>query len=208
MTPPEMTAAVARRAEARGLALPGEAVERLAAYLSLLAFWNRKTNLTSFDLSRPSDEAIDRLVLEGAEATAMVPSGIQEAVDIGSGGGSPAIPMAICQPGLEFALVEARARKAAFLREAVRSLNLQGRVENVRAEELSLTQPVGMVTMRAVRPDARLLDAILGFLEPAGRFLWFGAAEGGEHVESRFVRLETRGPVTVLMSRRRDFGAG
>ncbi len=58
-------------------------------------------------------------------------------MDVGSGGGSPAIPLKLAVPRLRLTMVEAKARKSAFLREAVRHLGLEQRsVETARYEEL------------------------------------------------------------------------
>ena len=47
-------------------------------------------------------------------------------VDVGSGGGSPAIPMALALPTIQLLMVESKTRKSVFLREAIRALDLAG----------------------------------------------------------------------------------
>lgn len=189
--------AIGRRAAARGLDLAPEVIERLAGYLNVLSFWNRRTNLTSFDLFDPTDGALDRLIFEGVEAAPLLLQGT--AIDVGSGGGSPAIPVAICRPDVAFTLVESRTRKAAFLREALRTLGLPGEVANVRAEELELAESAANVTMRAVRADAGLVSAIGGFLASDGRFLWFGADEDADAVNAQFRLIKISGQVAVFV---------
>ncbi|MCC7042382.1 MAG: hypothetical protein IT183_00830, partial [Acidobacteria bacterium] len=63
------------RASAAGCALSPDLADRLVTYLGLLALWNRRINLTAFDLSVPSDEALDRLVIEPVAAAALVRAG-------------------------------------------------------------------------------------------------------------------------------------
>jgi 16S rRNA (guanine527-N7)-methyltransferase len=104
-------------------------------------------------------------------------------VDIGSGGGSPAIPLRVCLPGVRAILVEVKVRKAAFLREVIRQLALENvEVENRRFEELlartELHETIDLVTIRAVRGDRRLWMAVQGFLRPGGQVFWFGGATG------------------------------
>ncbi len=106
-------------------------------------------------------------------------------LDVGSGGGSPAIPMKIAIPALTLMMVESKTRKSAFLREAVRQLNLADAVvETARAEDL-LTRPElheshDFVTVRAVRVEQRLLVHIQAFLRLGGRILLFRTATGSE----------------------------
>ena len=82
---------VTRRARKANIALSDEVADRLAGYLDLLTIWNRRINLTS--LEEP-DTAVDRLVLEPMLAARFVPPA-STVLDIGSGGGSPAIPLKI-----------------------------------------------------------------------------------------------------------------
>jgi 16S rRNA (guanine527-N7)-methyltransferase len=172
-------ALIRARVDAYGLQVADDLIAQLGAYLGLLARWNRRINLTSFDLDTPTDAAIDRLIVEPLRAAAFVRDGDRLAVDVGSGGGSPAIPIALACPRLHMALVEVRARKAAFLREAVRTLALTGaRVEAVAfgalAGDSSLAKQVDVVTMRAVRADREIWTTIDALLAPRGQVLWLG----------------------------------
>jgi 16S rRNA (guanine527-N7)-methyltransferase len=158
---------------------------RLAAYVELLARWNRTINLTSLDVDPPSDEALDRLVIEPVIAAAHVAADERVVVDIGSGGGSPALPMKLALPRLHFTLVESKARKAAFLREAVRHLELSGVViENRRVEEIApASSRADVITMRAVRVDDAIARVIREWLQPRGRVFLFGSATREERAE-------------------------
>ena len=118
-----------------GVRIDARAASSLARYLTLLARWNRRINLTAFDLDRPADHAIDRLIVEPVLAAADVRDRDRVVIDIGSGGGSPALPLKIVLPHVRLTLIEARVRKSAFLREAVRELNLDDvDVETFRLE--------------------------------------------------------------------------
>jgi 16S rRNA (guanine527-N7)-methyltransferase len=139
-------------------------------------------NLTAFNLDPPGDDAIDRLLIEPLVAAKHVDASDRMAVDVGSGGGSPAIPIHLAARHLRTVMVESRAKKSAFLREAVRTLEL-GAVEiaNCRLEELAarggLRASVDLVTIRAVGPSDELWSDIRGLLRPGGRVFWFGPAE-------------------------------
>jgi 16S rRNA (guanine527-N7)-methyltransferase len=154
----------------------------LWSYYELLWRWNQKINLTA--LEQP-DEAIDRLLLEPLAAARYLPKGAKGLIDVGSGGGSPAIPLKLAAPHLRLIMVESKVRKAAFLREAVRHLNLENTVvEAARFEEL-LTRPdlheaLDIVTIRAVRVETRILLSLQAFLAPGGQILLFRGRAGLE----------------------------
>lgn len=156
----------------------------LERYVQLLQLWNRRINLTSLGLEPITDEAIDRLLIEPIVASRQVLEDDRFVVDVGSGGGSPAIPLRVCVPRLRLLMVEVKVRKAAFLREVIRQLTLEHvDVENRRFEELlartELHEAADIVTLRAVRADRRLWSALQTFLRPGGRVFWFGGGTTG-----------------------------
>jgi 16S rRNA (guanine527-N7)-methyltransferase len=169
-----------RRAGRIGVPLNDDLIEKLASFHALLSRWNQKINLTALD---DPDEAIDRLILEPLLASRHVPSTASSFMDIGSGGGSPAIPLKLALPDLRLTMVEAKVRKSAFLREASRQLELEeATVETARVEELlarpQLHEAFDLITMRAVRIEARMLNTIQAFLRPGGRVLLFRGPHG------------------------------
>ena len=113
-----------RRARRAGVSLPTAAVEALEVYFRLLSKWNTKINLTALPLAQPTEETFDRLLIEPLAAARNVKDGPTCWVDLGSGGGSPAIPLKIVKPSLKLTMVESKVRKAAFLREAIRTIGL------------------------------------------------------------------------------------
>lgn len=162
------------------LSIPAELADALLAYLELLALWNSKINLTALD---DPDAAIDRLILEPLLAARHVPDDAS-VIDIGSGGGSPAIPLKLAVPRIKLWMVESKTRKSAFLREAIRQLDLrESFVETKRYEEL-LTEPtlhesMDVVTIRAVRVEAATLLGLQAFLRPGGELFLFRASADG-----------------------------
>lgn len=182
MAPRDLRTRLSRRAAKAGVSLSDIVTEGLIAYYELLSRWNRKINLTSLD---DPDASIDRLLVEPVLAARYVPTPHTRLIDIGSGGGSPAIPMRLVLPNLQLTMVEAKARKSAFLREAVRALSLPGTtVETARYEEL-LTRPelhetFGAVSVRAVRIESRVLQTLQAFLSTGGVMLLFRGPGGPE----------------------------
>jgi 16S rRNA (guanine527-N7)-methyltransferase len=172
-----------KRASRAGLFLNDELAEGLVAYYELLYRWNRKINLTALT---DGDQAIDRLLVEPVVATRYLPSVPSFLhIDIGSGGGSPAIPMYLAVAGMELRMVEVKARKSAFLREAVRHLSLQRAiVENATYEELlarpELHESCQSLSIRAVRVETRVLTTLQAFLAIGGRLLLFRGPTGPE----------------------------
>jgi 16S rRNA G527 N7-methylase RsmG len=75
-------------------------------------------------------------------------------------------------------MVESKTRKAAFLREVVRELDIEASVEAMRFEDLAAASGAAatadLVTVRAVRVDDRLVDAVRTLLRADGRFALFG----------------------------------
>lgn len=172
-----------RRAKKSGVEVGLGVIPKLEAYFALLSKWNKRINLTGLALEPPSDEAIDRLFVEPLAASRNIAPGDKLCIDVGSGGGSPGIPFHLAQPGVRLVLVEVKVRKSAFLREVVRQLELPNvEVENRRFEELlaraDLLESADIVTLRAVRPDARLWNTVQAFLRPGGRVFWFDSADG------------------------------
>lgn len=180
MAPRDLRTRLNSRAAKSGVFLPGELSDRLIAYYELLARWNRKINLTALD---NPDEAIDRLLLEPILAARHLPSPDVHIMDVGSGGGSPAIPLKLAAPLSGLTMVEVKARKSAFLREAVRVLELtDSTVETSRYEELlarpELHEAFGILTLRAVRVELRSLMTLQAFLKPGGMMFMFRGPGG------------------------------
>jgi 16S rRNA (guanine527-N7)-methyltransferase len=165
---------ISRRARRANLDPSADQIAAHAEYLSLLSVWNARMNLTALD---DRDDAVDRLILEPI-AAARVLHGGAALLDVGSGGGSPAIPLKVQIPHASLVMVESKIRKGAFLREAVRKLGLADvRVETRRFEELltdaSIHECCDVVTIRAVRIQLATLVATQAFLKPGGRLALF-----------------------------------
>ena len=173
---------LALRAEDAGVTVPPELADRLETYYRLLVTWNRKINLTGMDLDEPTPEALDRLLIEPLVAARHAPAGVTRMIDIGSGGGSPAIPFGLAVPGLRLLMVESKTRKSVFLREVSRALEMQADVLTSRFEALlarpELLEAYDLLTVRAVRVDPPLLLDLQAFVRPGGHVFLFRSASG------------------------------
>jgi 16S rRNA (guanine527-N7)-methyltransferase len=154
-------------------------LEPLEAYFRLLTQWNAKINLTALPLDTPTDETFDRLLVEPLSAARHIPTHTPSVwFDLGSGGGSPAIPLKIARPALRLTMIESKARKSAFLREVIRTLSLgDAFVANERFEDTAANPDYSgrgdIVTVRAVKADAALFEIVGKLLRGSGRLLLF-----------------------------------
>ena len=192
---------LAARAKGAGLVISDDSFEQLAAYFRLLSQWNNAINLTSLPLSPPTDQALDRLLIEPIAAARLAGDFSGEWVDVGSGGGSPAIPFRIVQPRARLTMVESRERKAAFLADVVRMLHLSATaVLNARLEDVAraaIPQSVDLVTVRGVRCDASLFASIHRLLRPTGRLFLFQSA-GAQQVATGNFESVTVAPLGTM----------
>ena len=196
MTERDLAGRIACRASLAGVKIDDALASALAEYLKLLFRWNRQMNLTGLG---EDDSGLDRLVVEPLVAVQQLPSGAPSVVDIGSGGGSPAVPLKLARPRLVLRMVESGTRKTAFLRHVVRQLGLRDViVEGCRYEEL-LTRPellgaADVITVRAVKIDGQALEGLQALLKVGGALFLFrrtGKDEVGDDVEDD-VRLSLR----------------
>jgi 16S rRNA G527 N7-methylase RsmG len=151
--------------------VPAESIERLAAYLDLLARWRGAVDL----VGRLSPaQLVMGPIRETVVGLPFVPTQ-GRLLDIGSGAGLPAVPLLIFRSGLSGVLLEPRERRWAFLKEVVRELGLDA---EVRRETLASHRGVGYdaVTVRAVAAGSWTPD-ITKVLSSQGLLLWWTAAD-------------------------------
>jgi 16S rRNA (guanine527-N7)-methyltransferase len=124
-------------------------VQQVQEYTRLLLRWNEAINLTAI---RDPLEILYRHICESMFAASVVPLGSGRLADVGSGGGFPGLPLKIFCPRLEVFLIESNVKKATFLAEVVRALELTGtRVLVSRYEELGEeVAPLDFVCSRAL----------------------------------------------------------
>jgi len=165
------TPAVALRAELepglQALGLPPALSEPLLAYVALLDRWNRAYNLTAI---RDPREMLTRHLLDSLAMHPFAADGTL--ADLGTGPGLPGIPLAIAQPALQVTLVESNGKKARFLREALRTLQLpNARVAESRIEALDMPGAFDAITARALATLPLILQLGGHLLKARGRLL-------------------------------------
>ncbi len=160
-----------------------ETLERLETYVTLLQVWNTRINLVGHG---DTDHLWTRHVLDSLQLFRLFPNEPQSAVDLGSGAGFPGLVLAITC-GLRFTLIEADARKAAFLREAARLTRTEVTILNARIENVRLPR-TDLITARALAPLDTLLTLGTPLLETDGTMLFLKGAQ----VEKEIADAERR----------------
>lgn len=134
-----------------------ETYERLRAFGALAEKWSRRINLVS---SATRSQIWQRHILDSAQLLPLIRQPVSHYVDIGSGGGFPAIVLAILLRDAGAAdritLVESDARKSVFLRQASRDLDLRVQVLTDRIETLDPLE-ADLLTARALAPLSDLM---------------------------------------------------
>ena len=136
---------------------------RFELYLSLILRWNARINLTAI---RDEEGILSRHFVESIACARALPTGITTLLDFGSGAGFPGIPIALCRPEIAVTLAESTSKKAAFLQEAIRVLDITAKVHSQRAE--LLPNPFDCVTLRAVDRMELAVQAAAKLVRPGG----------------------------------------
>jgi len=173
----------------------------LAAYARLLRWWAPRVDLVApGDLARLESRHIDDS-LKARAFVASAPEGA--ALDAGSGAGFPGVPLAIAERDRWWRLLEPRAKRAAFLDEVVRQLDLNAevvrRTTQQAASDPSLSGAHAVVTARALAPPAAAFELIAPLVAPDGlRIVWVGSDSeipaDAEELQEGLAIIGHRGP--------------
>lgn len=176
-------AALRTALDAMGLSLPPEVGDRCFAHYGLLVEANRQFNLTR--ITSPADAAVKHyadslslLTCEGRDS--FRPTAV---LDVGTGAGFPAVPLAIARPAWSIVAIDGTGKKVRFVQQSAAALglgNLQAR--HVRAEQMAREQ-VGRFDLITVRAVGRI-EALLADLAPLRK-------TGGEIVFYKTTRLDS-----------------
>jgi 16S rRNA (guanine527-N7)-methyltransferase len=161
-----------------------ELLRQLQLYLDLLIRWNAHVNLTAV---REPEQIVTRHFGESLFTAQVLARNLENRAaqpatlaDVGSGAGFPGIPIRLLMPALELTLIESQNKKATFLREVVRALDLKNvQVFCGRAEEWHGSADA--VTLRAVEQFARSLPVAAGLVREQG---WLCLLIGEDQIEA------------------------
>ena len=170
-----------------GLGLSGANIDRLELFLQEMARWNRVHNLTAIENQK------DSVVLHLIDSIAVLPImdqflGNKTALiaDLGSGGGLPAIPIAILRPEWRLTLIEAVRKKTAFLQHARGKLELKNtEILSERVETVAKRRPgeFDAVISRAFTSLANFLELSQPLLRPGGLVFAMKAKRADEELQ-------------------------
>ena len=147
-----------------GLDLSGEQQDKLLAYVEMLKKWNKTYNLTAL---RDESQIISHHLLDSLTLPPYL-EGAQTMLDVGSGGGQPGIPAAVCRPDLQITLLDANTKKTSFLQQAAIELELKNvRVVSDRVEAVQGLQ-ADVITSRAFAELADFVNWTAHLLQDGG----------------------------------------
>lgn len=175
--------------------------DQIRAYTDLLLRWNRRISLTTIT------EPLEILRLHFGEsflAVSAIPIRHGRLADVGSGPGFPAIPIRMASPNIAVTLIESNRKKAAFLAEIARELDLSDvEIHSGRMEELEVRSlDFDFITVRAVAIDKAFLLWSGGHLRSGGKLaLWLGRQASEEL--SRVSSWKWRDPIDIPQSQQR-----
>ena len=155
--------------------------DKLKIYESLLLKWNKIHNLTG---STSQNQIKDNIEDSLYPTNFLDP--FERCVDIGSGAGFPAIPLAIYYPNAQFTLVEPRAKRGSFLHLVVAELGLKNTTVVVDKIENIQNQSFDLVTSRAVAKTDMLMQLSQGVVQKGTKYLFYK----GENVVNEVTGLK------------------
>ena len=195
---------LAEGAACLGIDMDGKQVERFRSYYDELTVWNATVNLTAVS---GWEEVQTRHFLDSLAVASALPAtvldGSERLLDVGTGAGFPGLPLKLAYPRIDLALLEATAKKTAFLVHVVKTLGLEGvEVVTGRAEDEAhrpeMRERFGAVVSRAVARLDVLAELCLPFCSVGGVMI----AQKGPQVEEEL--RQARNAIETLGGRTKD----
>jgi 16S rRNA (guanine527-N7)-methyltransferase len=154
----------------RGLEIDADFIRKAALYHDLLLEWSRRLNLVS---KNDLGNLLERHILDSLVPLKEI-AVTGDLVDIGSGAGFPAIPIAMVRPRLDIIMIESRRKKAIFLNEAISKLKLtKVSIWNGRLEEFSPTKKCDVVTIRGVAISEKIENRLRRIVKESGKIIYY-----------------------------------
>ncbi len=155
-------------------------IERIRVYVPILLEWNEKISLTN--IAKPA-EIVKFHFGESLFAASALKIRDGRLADGGSGAGFPGLPLAMAISGLHVTLIEANAKKAVFLFEVTRRLDLSNiAVLRSRMEDVTSVEAFDFICARAIGKHESLMRWSRGKLSTKGRLVLFLGEEDVETV--------------------------
>ena len=166
-------------ASALGIDLSSGQIDRLLEFLTELRHWNERINLIG---PAGQEEQVILHLVDSLVPLIFLPDNTMNVLDVGSGAGLPGLVLAILRPQWTVTMVEARAKKADFIRHAARKLGLENveiRQERLEKERKSLPEKYfDLATFRALGHLKDVLPLVAPYVRTSGRILAYKGPEG------------------------------
>lgn len=169
-------------------------------YIELILDWNKRTNLIS---RKDEGHIVEHHLFESLACLLSVkfrPG--QQIIDVGSGAGFPAIPLAAMCPENHFLLIESKRMKMLFLKEVIFQLNLKNadvigeRIENI-ASMTEYREKFDIVTSRAVASLAVVYQWVKNLIKPGGYYLAWKGGDVNMEIE-QLIRIEQQLSIDIV----------
>jgi len=145
-------------------------IQKAGLYHDLILEWSRNINLVS---KNDLGDLLRRHILDSLIPLKEIPT-YGYLVDIGSGAGFPAIPIALARPNLDIVMIESRRKKVKFLNEVISRLELQRvSVWNGRFEEYLPVSACDVVTVRAVAITGKIRKHLRKIVRESGNIIYY-----------------------------------
>ena len=192
MKPWEMLKA---EAEKIGILLNERQIEQFAQYAGLLQAWNEKMNLTA--ITDPMEIAVKHFLDSIWPLHYMPLSPSIKMIDVGTGAGFPALPLAIAVPGTKPVLMDSLQKRLRFLQAVCEKLQIKAELVHERAEDGgrkdAFRERFDLAVARAVAPLPVLCEYCLPFVKQGGVFAAWKGPDGPAELEKSYAAIQKLG---------------
>ncbi|MDR2100790.1 MAG: 16S rRNA (guanine(527)-N(7))-methyltransferase RsmG [Campylobacteraceae bacterium] len=164
--------------EIAGFTLPDFFEQGAEQFTKILLFYNKTHNITG----AKDSQSIRENIYDSIYPLQFLKNNPKSAIDIGSGGGFPAVILALAMPSCHFALYEPLAKKSAFLHLLKSELNLSNIDVKTKRVEEDTPKPVELITSRAVCETALLIKLSKGFYDKNTIMLLYKGQRANEEI--------------------------
>lgn len=179
MNDQEMRQAILDGATALGQAVSDEQADKLVVLLRELHRWGAKINLTAI---REPARMVSGHILDSLAVRPLLQG--PRIIDVGTGAGFPGLPLAICEPDLDFELLDSNGKKIAFVQHAIAMLGLDNaHAVKARAEDYAPAEGFDTVIARALAPIPRIIELAGHLLVGRGMLLALKGKYPAEELE-------------------------
>lgn len=190
---------IADTLKAEEIEIDKETAKKLFRFCELLRLWNKTHSLTTLR----TDEEFTEAIVDSVYPLRFLGE-FESVLDIGSGAGFPAIPLAIIKKDTRFMLCEPLSKKYAFLQFAKIELELSNvTVKKNRVEELEANE-FGLITSRAVANSETLINISSDLLAKDGRWLFYKGERSSTEIEGDNVEIYTKNRRHYILIRKKS----